>query len=97
MEQVTKDCMCNSQKVIPTTYTQKVIPLAFDESLSYYEQICRINKKVNELISIFNEELTDELQKFIDERFNDIMLDTMYDPETETLTLYLSHSNGGNE
>lgn len=97
MEQVTKDCMCYSEKVIPTTYTQKVIPLAFDESLSYYEQICRINKKVNELISIFNEELTDELQKYIDERFNDIMLDTMYDPVTETLTLYLSHSNGGNE
>lgn len=86
-----------NEKIIPTTYSQKVIPLAFDESLSYYEQICRINKKVNELISIFNEQLTEELQKYIDERFNDIMLDTMYDPATETLTLYLSHSNGGNE
>lgn len=96
MEEVKKDCMCNSPKVIPTTYTQKVIPLAFDESLSYYEQICRINKKVNELISIFNEQLTEELQKYIDERFNDIMLDTMYDAETETLILYLNH-NGGNE
>lgn len=88
---------CYCQKVIPTTYTQKVIPLAFDESLSYYEQICRINKKVNELISIFNGQLSEELQKYIDERFNDIMLDTMYDAETETLILYLSHSNGGNE
>lgn len=97
MEQVNTTNMSYSEKIIPCTYTQKVIPLAFDESLSYYEQICRINKKVNELISIFNEQLTDELEKYIDERFNDIMLDTMYDPATETLTLYLSHSNGGNE
>lgn len=82
-----------SEKIIPTTYSQKVIPLAFDESLSYYEQICRINKKVNELISIFNGQLTEELQKYIDERFNDIMLDTMYDAETETLILYLNHTN----
>ena len=94
MEQVEKTNMSYSSKIIPCTYTQKVIPLAFDESLSYYEQICRINKKVNELISIFNEELTDELQKYIDERFNDIMLDTMYDAETETLILYLTHTGG---
>lgn len=97
MEQVNTTNMSYSEKIIPCTYTQKVIPLAFDESLSYYEQICRINKKVNELISIFNEQLTQELQEYIDERFNDIMLDTMYDATTETLTLYLSHSNGGNE
>ena len=97
MEQVNNTSMSYSEKIIPCTYSQKVIPLAFDESLSYYEQICRINKKVNELISIFNEQLTDELQKYIDERFNDIMLDTMYDAETETLILYLNHTNGGNE
>lgn len=91
-----ENCNCSySEKIIPTTYSQKVIPLAFDESLSYYEQICRINKKVNELISIFNEKLTEELQKYIDERFNDIMLNSMYDAETETLILYLSNSNNG--
>lgn len=94
MEQVNTTNMSYSEKIIPCCYSQKVIPLAFDESLSYYEQICRINKKVNELISIFNEQLTEELEKYIDERFNDIMLDTMYDPETETLTLYLKHTGG---
>ena len=93
MEQVEKTNMSYSQKIIPCTYTQKVIPLAFDESLSYYEQICRINKKVNELISIFNEQLTQELKDYIDERFNDIMLETMYDAETETLILYLNHTD----
>ena len=85
--------MSYSEKIIPCKKKKKVIPLAFDESLSYYEQICRINKKVNELISIFNEQLTQELKDYIDERFNDIMLETMYDAETETLLLYLNHTN----
>ena len=80
-------------KPIKMCYSQKVIPLAFDESMSYYEQLCNIKAKMNELISIFNEELTEELKKYIDERFNDIMLDSMYDPETETLILYIDHTN----
>ena len=87
------NCIGYSEKVIPCTTTPKVIPLAFDESLSYYEQICRINQRLNDLYSIFNEQLTEELQKYIDERFNDIMLDTMYDPATETLTLYLHNTD----
>ena len=73
-------------------YSQKVIPLAFDESMSYYEQVCNIKAKINELISVFNEDLTNELKKYIDERFNDIMLETMYDAETETLILYINHN-----
>ena len=92
MEQVNTTNMSYSEKIIPCTYTQKVIPLAFDESLSYYEQICRINKKVNELISIFNEQLTQDLQKYIDEKFNEIMINAMYDAQTETLILYLDNA-----
>lgn len=74
----------------PKQPVYKVIPLAFDESMSYYECICKITAKMNELISVFNDTLTQEIRDYIDERFNDIMLDSMYDPETETLILYLS-------
>ena len=80
MEKVKNSCMC---------YTTKVIPLAFDESMSYYEQICKLTAKMNEIISFANNELTDALKKYIEQEFNNIMLDTMYDSETETLTLYL--------
>lgn len=80
MEKVKNGCMC---------YTTKVIPLAFDESMSYYEQICKLTAKMNEIISFANNELTDALKKYIEQEFNNIMLDTMYDSETETLTLYL--------
>lgn len=31
-------------------YCQKVIPLAFDESLSYYEQLCHLTAKIKEVI-----------------------------------------------
>lgn len=82
--------MSNINKICePKQPVYKVIPLAFDESMSYYECICKITAKLNELIGVFNEELSVELQKVIDERFNDIMLNTMYDSETETLTFYL--------
>lgn len=80
MERINKPCMC---------YTSKVIPLAFDESMSYYEQICRLTEKMNELISFANNELTERLKEYIDENFSNMMIDTMYDAETETLILYL--------
>lgn len=80
MNKVNNSCMC---------YTTKVIPLAFDESMSYYEQICKLTAKMNELISFANNELTEQLKEYINEEFNNMMLDTMYDAETETLTLFL--------
>lgn len=80
MNKVNNSCMC---------YTTKVIPLAFDESMSYYEQICKLTAKMNELISFANNELTEALKEYINQEFNNMMLDTMYDAETETLTLFL--------
>lgn len=85
-------------KYVKQCCTQKVIPLAFDESLSYYENVCKLVAKMNEIIDFANnelsEELSEELKAYIDKRFNDIMLDTMYEPETETLIMYIK--KGGN-
>ena len=47
-------------------YCQKVLPLVYDESLSYYEVICKVAKTVNDLIC-FNKELCAEWEKFRDE------------------------------
>ena len=80
MDKLRKGCMC---------YTTKVIPLAFDESMSYYEQICKLTAKMNELIEFANNELTEALKEYFNEEFNNMMLDTMYDAETETLKMYL--------
>lgn len=81
-------------KNVRPCYTQKVIPLAFDESLSYYENVCNLVAKMNEIIDFANNELSDKLKAYIDSRFNDIMLDTMYEAETETLIMYIN--KGGN-
>lgn len=80
----------NKIENINKCYTQKVIPLAFDESLSYYENICMLVAKMNEIINFANNELSDKLKAYIDLRFNDIMLDTMYEEETETLIMYIN-------
>lgn len=74
-------------------YSYKVIPLAFDESLSYLEDIASLRHKLNEVITFVNDVIEDKITDYIDERFNDIMLNSMYDAETETLILYVDHSN----
>lgn len=67
----------------------KVIPLAFDESMSYYEQLCALIAKMNEMIKVFNGTISEELQNYIHEEFNNMMLNALYDSENETLILYL--------
>lgn len=74
-------------------YSYKVIPLAFDESMSYLEDIASLRHKINEVIEFVNDVIDDKIVEYIDERFNDIMLESMYDAETETLILYVSHEN----
>lgn len=34
---------------------QKVLPLVYDDSLSYYETLCKISAKLNEVIGAINE------------------------------------------
>ena len=41
-------------------YCQKVLPAVYDDSLSYYEVICKLQSKLNELIEEFNKLTPDE-------------------------------------
>ena len=66
------------------------IPSTFKESLSYYEAISVIIDKVNELSLFVNTVLTQQISAYIDKRFNDMMIDAMYDAPTETLILSLT-------
>lgn len=68
----------------------RVLPLAFDESESYLEMTCRLIEKMNEIIDFANNELSEKLKEYIDTRFNEMMIDSMYDAETETLILFLT-------
>lgn len=51
---------------------QKVLPLVYDNSLSYYEAICKMTNKVNELIQYMEDFETDVLVKANDYTDNEI-------------------------
>lgn len=65
----------------------KILPLTYDDSLSYYEQLCKLTNKMNELVNFANEELTATIQNYLDQHFNDIMINAIYDESTETIIL----------
>lgn len=41
----------------------KVLPLVYDDSISYYEEVCRLVKKINELVDALNNISIDILQE----------------------------------
>ena len=79
-------------------YCQKILPLVYDNSLSYYENLCRlaeiINKTINELNKIsdeldsLNENILEIVTNIVNEALQNgqIFLNTQYDSETKTLT-----------
>lgn len=67
------------------------LPTSYLESLSYEQQLIYLCTKMDQIINFINNKIDDQLKDYIDERFNDIMLNAMYDAETETLILYLDN------
>lgn len=66
---------------------QKILPLAYDNSLSYYEQICRLTKTINELVSLVNGDVDDTLIAYINNKFDNLMINAIYDDSNETIYL----------
>lgn len=54
-----------------------------------YQILSAMSGKINEMIAYLNDIIEGKVVDYIDKRFNDIMLDTLYDAETETLIMYL--------
>lgn len=59
------------------------------DSITTYEMIQKLGGKVNELVRFVNDVLEKELNEYINEKFNDMIINTMYEAETETLVLFL--------
>lgn len=79
----------------------KVLPLVYDDSLSYYEVLCKVVAKINEIIPVVNitdEKITSEVDKQLqamiaDGTFNDIIntqifgeLETKVDNNTNSIS-----------
>lgn len=50
-------------------WCQKVLPLVYDDSLSYYEVLCKLREKINEIIEVSNgwQDQYDELVKVMEQ------------------------------
>lgn len=68
---------------IPRWTCQKVLPASYDDSLSYYEQLCKLTEKMNEIIEAIN----NNFEQLVREEINKFFVDTVYDSSTETLIL----------
>ena len=59
------------------------LPSVYSEELTNMEMIAKLTQKINEIV----EEINNELEHYIDVNFNNIMINAIYDPETETIIL----------
>ena len=66
---------------------EKILPLSYDDSLSYYEQVCKLTTKVNEIVNFINSNVNEALTKYINAQFNNLIINAIYDESTETITL----------
>lgn len=62
------------------------------DAVTEWEVLQKLGKKTNDIIHFVNDLLDEKIIEYIDQRFNDMMVDAMYDAKTETLTLYLTHT-----
>ena len=57
-------------KYVRYPHCQKVLPLVYDDSLSYYESICKLVKKMNEIIDEVNSIDIDNILNRVDEEID---------------------------
>lgn len=86
---------CNKLRPLPPMQCLQNFPfLDYDfDATTDWAVMQELGKKTNEIICFINNVLDEKLIEYIDKRFNDIMLNSMYDAETETLILYLKKEN----
>lgn len=72
-------------KEVPRCCCQKVLPTSYDDSLSYYENLCKLTEKMNEIIDAIN----NSFETLVREEIHKYFINTVYDGDTETLVLTL--------
>ena len=82
--------MNNVVTKVPRYMCQKILPLVYDESLSYYEYLCKLTDKMNEMIDVFYGNLSDRVREIIYEKFNDLFVEVAYDEPNKRLRLTLN-------
>ena len=78
--------MIITPKVKPFRFwSQKVLPLVYDDSLSYYEVLCKLRDKINELIGFIDENIEAMVREVVEKYFAEIT----YTESTQTINFIL--------
>lgn len=64
-----------------------VLPITYDNSLSYYEQVCKLTQKMNEMIDTFNGNINSVVQNNIDAYVNSMLINAVYNSTNKSITL----------
>lgn len=56
-------------------WSQKVLPLVYDDSLSYYEVLCKMRDKINELIGFIDGQIEELVKEAIERYYSRITYD----------------------
>lgn len=70
--------MVNTKVEKVNHWCQKVIPLVYDDSLSYYESVCKLVAKINEMVDALNNislDVIGEANKYTDTAINNALED----------------------
>lgn len=70
-------------KFVTRPLINKVLPLVYDNTLSYYEVLGKLIDKDNDIIDYIN----DNFEKLVTDRLQEVFADCTYDEETETISL----------
>lgn len=76
------------------TYCQKILPAVYDDSISYYELLCKVMDKLNETIAAINEnsdsiEENNESIEALKVELNDLLAEFEKVKNGDYVTLYL--------
>lgn len=61
------------------------------DSITEWEILQKLAAKTNEVIKFVNDNIENQLNTYIQKRFNDIVLNSLYEEPTETLILQLEN------
>lgn len=62
-----------------------IIPLEYAESLSYMEWLIQLTENQNEISKLLSGNIDTLIEKYIDKRFDNLMINAIYDGKTETI------------
>lgn len=79
----------NKRSGVYRVVDKNILPVEIGQELSNYEVVLKLGNKINEIIEQFNNVIDNKINEIIDTRFSELLLDAMYNAETETLEIVL--------